>query len=175
MNAGLRETFLIDSNSLIQPYNSFYSLGFVPQFWDFLEREIKAKRIVILDMVYAEIGKVSDDLSAWLKNITPIELLDHKNAEILSRYREILNYIQTCGDYRTEALNSWAREDSADPWLIAAAMTQRHTVITFEAPNTGLNKINPSKIAKIPDVCRKFNVSCDNLYYMMKTLKFRAS
>jgi hypothetical protein len=63
----------------------------------------------------------------------------------------------------------------ADPWLIAAAIKHSYTVITFEKSNVGLNVNQPSKSVKIPDICKQFNVNCEDLFYMMRILGFKQS
>lgn len=45
-------------------------------------------------------------------------------------------------------------------------------IVSFENENNGLNTRNPSKNAKIPDVAKVFKVEVQNLYYMMRVLKF---
>ena len=167
------EKFIIDSDALITPYRSFYSFDFLPKFWSFAEQNIVAKNIMILDKVYDEIVDEGDALSNWLVNVINIEMVSSKDSTLITHYSDILNYINTSPLYKNEALNSWASNTSADAWLIAAALTHSYTVITFERPNAGLNDRQPSKDAKIPDICKQFNVKCENLYYMMRQLDFK--
>jgi hypothetical protein len=167
------ETFIIDSNILIEPHKTFYSFDFVPEFWTFIEQCIKAKNIIILDMVYDEIAVGTDTLSAWIKNIQNLDPLNHKAEEFIKRYADILNFIQTSGFYKIDALKSWSDPAVADPFLIAVAIQNNYTVITGERPNTGLNKTNPSPKVKIPDICKQFNVKWGNLFYMLNQLGFR--
>jgi hypothetical protein len=47
------ETFIIDANVLIEPHRTYYSFDFAPEFWLFIESNIVAKRIILLDKVYA--------------------------------------------------------------------------------------------------------------------------
>lgn len=81
-----------------------------------------------------------------------------------------MQYIQTCGLYKEQALRTWADGDVADPWLIAAAAVNGYTVITAEVPSGGLSVKNPNKSAKIPDVANAFGVKTNHLYYMMRQL-----
>lgn len=68
-------------------------------------------------------------------------------------------------------MNEWARNEVADPWLIAAAAARGYKLITFEQSAGSLNVKNKSGRVKIPDVARQFNVEVYNLYYMMRQLK----
>ena len=56
----------------------------------------------------------------------------------------------------------------ADPWLIATAKTNKHTVVTFEKmPPADTTKV------KIPAICRQMEVAYEDLYEMMRTLNLR--
>ena len=116
-----KELFLIDANSLITPYLTFYSFDLAKTFWN---------------------------------------------------HGEVLRHIQENPVYKPAALTEWSREEVADPWLIAAAAVGNYTIVSFENKNKGLNTRNPSKNAKIPDVAEVFKVEVQNLYYMMRVLKF---
>jgi len=142
-------------------------------FWNFMEQKIGAKEVKILDIVYDEIAKGGDQLSNWLSSLKNIELTRHADSTIITHYSDILNYIQNCPFYKPQALNTWSIATTADPWLIATALTHSYTVITFEKSNTGLSVKMPSRDAKIPDVCKQFNVRYDDLYYMMRQLGFK--
>jgi hypothetical protein len=71
---------------------------------------IKAKRIIILDMVYDEIIAVKDGLGDWLKTIKDLEPLNHKTPEILKHYSNILAFIRTSRCYKAAALHGWAEK-----------------------------------------------------------------
>ncbi|MDR1149062.1 MAG: DUF4411 family protein [Spirochaetaceae bacterium] len=171
MDSGFSEVFLIDSNILIAPFHSYYAFEFAPEFWSFIEQNILIKKIILLDIVFDEITAGTDELSAWIKKINGLETIDHKN--YIAQYADILNFIQTSGFYKIEALHSWSMPTAADPFLIAAAIANQYTIITGERPNNGLNKTNPSPRAKIPDICSQFNVKWNNLFYMLRQLGFR--
>jgi DNA-binding XRE family transcriptional regulator len=130
-----------------------------------------------LDKVFEELTKLpkdtEDDLSLWIKSIDRLEPLSHKNDTIIQNYRNVLTYIQNCGFYQERALANWSNEAIADPWIISAAMANNYTVITIEAGNGNLQKNQPSATAKIPDICKHFNVKCENLFYLMRALSFK--
>lgn len=165
------EIFLIDSNSFIQPYNSFYPFDFAKNFWEQLENNIEAGSIVILDMVKEEIRKGNDQLTEWINKINIAVEIDHRNQNILANYRKILEYIQAEPCYMPTALENWSQEQVADAWLIATAMSNGYTIITFEEKQT-LIQGNKYRNAKIPNVAEKFDIKVENLYYLMRTLNF---
>lgn len=140
------EKFLIDANTLMTASRFFYAYDLVPSFWGTFENEIKAGNIVLLDMVKGEIDKGQD---------------------------EVMQYIQECGFYNEKGLNARARNEVADPWLIAAAAAKGYKMITFEQSAGPLNVKNKSGHVKIPDVAKYFDVEVYNLYHMMRQLKIK--
>ena len=163
---------MIDANAIITPYLSYYPFDFAAKFWEQLEFYITNGSIIILDLVKTEIEKGNDRLSEWINKISIVNLIDHRDAKILKKYSEVLEYIQKVDHYNSKALTEWSQNNVADPWLIAAGSAYDYTIITFERPVDGLNGRNPSGHPKIPDVCLAFNVKYADLYYMMRKLSF---
>ena len=167
------ERFLIDANAIITPYLNYYPFDFAPKFWEQLEINIENGSITILDLVKDEITKGEDSLSEWLKKISIGSFVDHRDGAIVGKYSEILQYIQTAGCYNSNALIKWSQNNVADPWLIATAKICNYTIITFEKPVGSLSDRNPSGNPKIPDICTKFEVEYNDLFYMMRQLSFK--
>jgi len=170
------EKFLVDANVLITASRLYYASDLVPTFWEILEQKAKGKRLVLLDMVKEEIhrGQDQDELKNWLSRTeSEFEDCSHVDGEIIAKYAEIMQYIQTCGYYNEKGLNEWARNDIADPWLIAVAAVKDYTVITFEEPAGYLSTKNRSGKVKMPDVAKYFGVRVQNLYYMMRQLHIK--
>lgn len=169
-----KEKFLIDANVLITASRLYYASDLVPSFWEVLAQKVKEKRIILLDLVKEEIDRGADELRSWLNGIIlNFETCSHIDGEIISKYAEIMQYIQMCGYYNEKGLNEWARNDIADPWLIAAAAIKGYTVITFEESAGYLSVKNKSGKVKIPDIAKHFNVEVHNLYYMMRQLNIK--
>lgn len=166
----VEEKFLIDSNSFMAPYRQYYAFDLIPTYWDELSKRTESGRLVLLDMVKDEIDKGGDDLADWVGKQTRFEICNHVTPEIISKYQEVLQYVQSCGLYKEQALQAWAPRYIADPWLIAAAAVNNYTIITAEVPSGGLSLKNPNRYAKIPDVAKAFGVRTNNLYYMMRQL-----
>lgn len=166
----MMEKFLIDANSFITPYRQYYAFDLVPTYWEELTQKAKTGRIILLDMVKAEIDKGEDDLTNWLNETNNFVTCNHVSPAIISKYQEVMQYVQNCGFYKEQALHTWAPANIADPWLIATASVHGYTIITSEMPSGGLSKKNPNKNAKIPDVANAFGVKTENLFYMMRQL-----
>ena len=73
-----REIFLIDSNSLITPHLEYYPFDFAESFWKQMEDHIVEGRIVILDVVKAEILMGKDSLQEWMEGLNIGTLVDHR-------------------------------------------------------------------------------------------------
>lgn len=166
----VEEKFLIDSNSLMAPYRRYYAFDLIPSYWTELSKHTESGRLILLDIVKDEIDKGADDLTNWVGEQSGFEICNHVTPEIINKYQEILQYVQSCGLYKEQALQTWAPGNIADPWLIAAAAVNGYTIITDEAPSGGLSPKNPNRNAKIPDVAKAFEVKTANLFYMMRQL-----
>lgn len=166
----VEEKFLIDSNSFMAPYRQYYAFDLIPSYWDKLSKCTESGRLILLDIVKSEIDKGADDLTDWVSEQGGFEICNHITTEIINKYQEVLQYVQSCGLYKEQALQAWAPGDIADPWLIAAAAVNGYTIITYEVPSGGLSVKNPNKTAKIPDVAKAFDVKTANLFYMMRQL-----
>ncbi len=169
----VNEKFLVDSNSFMTPYRQYYAFDLIPTYWDKLSNRAESGRLVLLDMVKDEIDKGKDELSDWVSKQTEFEICNHVKPEIINKYQEVLQYVQSCGLYKEQALQAWAPGNIADPWLIAAASVNNYIIITDEVPSGGLSPKNPNRNAKIPDVAKAFGVRTYNLYYMMRQLEIK--
>lgn len=164
--------FLIDSNSLIEPYERYYPFDFAQNFWDQLKLRIEDGSILILDVVKDEIEKGDDELSHWIDGIQIPSVIDHREDDIVKHYRDVLIHLQKDPCFSNKALTEWSQNNVADPWLIATAITYKCTITTFEKPVGGLNSKSPCKHPKIPDVSVFFHVKTNNLFDIMRIFSF---
>jgi len=164
-------TYLIDTNSLITPKNTYYPLDLAPRFWESMAEKIQEGSIAILDLVKKEIlkPKDKDDLALWMVELDIGQYVNHKQQEIVLKYAEILQYLQKDPSYSEKALRAWADEAIADPWLIAAAAIHGFTIVTFET-RIHLNTGSPCGTPKIPNVAEKFHVKTTDLFHMIREL-----
>ncbi|EMW5623511.1 DUF4411 family protein [Enterococcus faecalis] len=165
--------YLIDSNSLISPYRTFYQFDLVPSFWNWFKTTYDHS-IYLVDKVRDELchaKKNKDDLQLWIEqNCVSKEkiILPNTDIEVLKEYQNILNYIDSSPLYKQKSYDEWAEFDKADPWLIAIAKAHNYTIVTMEERNLNLHPKNPTaKEPRIPDVCAELGVECINLYDLM--------
>lgn len=170
--------YLIDSNSLISPYRTFYQFDLIPAFWDWFKQTYD-KSIYLVDKVRDELchatGVNKDQLQLWIegnclskgKIITP-----NTDSNVLSEYKKILKYIKDADIYTQRSFDEWSLIEKADPWLIAIAKVYGYTIVTMEERDRNLNPKFPTrKEPRIPDVCAALGVDCINLYELMKEQK----
>lgn len=170
----MSEIFLLDSNIFITPYRLYYQFDFAPGYWRQLGASLQLDNVEVPDVVFKEVSKMEDELSAWIKNLNNFKPLSTKTPSIFANYGKVLSYVQNCGFYKSEALRNWAQEDIADPWLIAVAMELNAVIITEEvSAGSGLSVKAPSKNAKLPDVASHFGVECKRLFCFMREMNFK--
>ena len=164
------EKFLLDANTFIAPFQNYYPIDFAPGFWAQLKPKLKLDSVYVLDVVKNEVMKGEDELSEWFGAISDANIIDRRNASIIAKYGEVLRFLQDSPLYSDKALRNWSDVNVADPWLIAAASALGYTLVTFETSAGIISVNNPSGKPKIPDIARKFNVKCENLFYFMRKM-----
>lgn len=164
--------YLIDSNCLITPNNSYYNpeFQFSLHFWDKLGCLIEKGTIGLLDKVYAETYlNRTDRLDIWLKQFESMTIPTESDNEIVSRYQEILQYVgSTSSGYQTKSMLDWTSRTIADPWLISTALKYNSSIITFEKMQD--IREQPWKKLKIPTVAQHFGITSTDLFSFMKEI-----
>lgn len=163
-----KERFLLDTNSFVTPYLSFYPFDFAPAYWEQLESILIHDEVFLLDSVVDEIVKGDDDLTNWLKDVEGIRIIRRQDSKIIEAYQKVLQIIQDSPYYTDRALRKWSAASVADPWLIAAASVYGQVIVTFEKSSGKIASGSPSSNPKIPDIAREMDVRCEDLYYFMR-------
>lgn len=135
--------YSFDTNALIEPWNKYYTLKIVSDYWDILDNLAKEKIIFCSIQVKYEIDKIDDKLKKWVSNRPYLfrEVTDEVNQHL----RDILAS-------HPELVDSKRGRSLADPWVIAHALAENAVVVTKEG-------LAPKKV-HIPDVCRDLGVQC---------------
>lgn len=164
----MEEKFLLDANTFITPFQNYYSFDLASGFWRQMEPKLKWDSVYILDVAKNEVMKGEDELSEWLGAISDANIVDRRSASIITKYGEVLRFLQDSPLYSDKALRNWSDANVADPWLVAAASALGHTLVTFETSAGAISVNNPSGKPKIPDIAKEFGVKCENLFYFMR-------
>ena len=140
--------YCLDTNVLIQAWNTYYSMDLAPKYWDILDGMAKKGSVFCTHEVRREIEKVDDGLTKWIKGRD--HLFRDITEDVQQHVRDVLKAFPRLVDTTKD-------RSMADPWVIAHALAEGATVVTKEM-------VTPpgSKRIKIPDVCDVFKVRCIN-------------
>lgn len=150
--------YIFDSSTLITIFNHYYREQF-PSFWRKFDKYVVSGKIISVRAVKAELKDRGDDLSKFVKdkNIFDIPTDDETNfVAIIFQNTHFQSLIS-----KTARLKGI---EVADPYLIARAKVLNACVVTEE-------KLKPNA-AKIPNVCKEFDVPCINLKKFMENEKW---
>lgn len=159
--------YLIDTNIFVETKKRFAPINVGLSFWAMINRLAVAGTIASIDKVKDEINVLGDDLTTWSASQLPQGFfLSTSTAAVLRRYATIINWANN-GFFTPAAKNEFARNTTADAFLIAMAATAPHNVkvVTYETSEPARrNKV------KIPDAAASVGVTCITLVDMMNEL-----
>lgn len=142
------DAFCLDTSVFINCWVKHYPPVVFPTLWKQIEDHIHHDRIWSCDSVFQELQRQKDELLAWAKQHKPI--FKRPNAKTIARVTDVM------AKFPNFAAKGGA-SNSADPWLIAEAISSRLVVVTYEEPAKWTPK--PTKPPKIPDVCTALGIS----------------
>lgn len=163
--------YLIDANIFITASRSFYDFEFGSKFWDFLVEQAKNGKIASIDKVLNELNNGDDKLKEWANKDFSKYFISTETDNVLTQYANLMEWADNKrNQYSQNAIDEFMKENNADTWLIALALTDIHKyiIVTFEKENNQIKRKIP-----IPNVCNEFNINYCNLYQMLKELKFK--
>jgi len=161
-----QETYLLDTNILVEAHRRYYAFDFCPGFWQFIENAHREGRVFSIDRVEKEINMNNDVLADWVNNDLPKEFfLSTARQETAIKFGKLINWAQGT-DFKPEAKAEFAAV--ADTWLIAQASTEGFTIVTHEILNPNIKRKIP-----IPNVCAEFGVKFVDTFTMLRDLKAR--
>ena len=157
---------LFDANVLITASNTYYSLDRIPEFWQWINHQATSGRIKlpveIMDEVLAG-SKKDDPLLDWIKT--------HKDALRLEESVDpVLVQKVVAEGYAPDLTDDELIEIGQDPFLIGYALvnTAKRCVVTVEVSAPSKQRQN----RRIPDVCNKLGVTCNNPFQVYRSLGF---
>jgi predicted nucleic acid-binding protein len=152
--------YCLDTNVLIEAWQKYYSPKFCPSYWDILNELGRKEVIFVPELVFEEITRTEDELSAWLKKSKiPI----HNINELVTK---CLQNIYAKDPVHKNLVDNTKARSLADPWVIAHAINENATVVTKEEKVTALN----SNRIKIPNVCDNMGVRWINDFEFIQEL-----
>lgn len=160
--------YCLDSNTFIEAKNRYYGLDFCPAFWEWIDKEASAGRLLCVRVIYDEIVQGEDELASWMKERRDNGWLCKIDAEdTQSCFRQVVAYVESKrGQYTDDAILRFMGR--GDPWLIAYCLANGHTLVTHERPQPEAKRRVP-----IPDVCNALGVRWIDGFDLLRELKAR--
>lgn len=155
--------YLLDTNIFIQAKNLHYGFDFCPAFWAWLDEQSQAGRVASISQVGEELVDGTDELATWAK-ARKDSLFPLPEPSIVP-YLTRVSAWATSGAFDPAAVNTFLQV--ADSFLIAAALSGSHTLVTHELPSNSIRKI------KIPNACLSLKVPYCSPYQMLRNERVR--
>jgi predicted nucleic acid-binding protein len=148
----LATNYCLDTSSLIAAWVERYPIDHFPRLWDHIGNGLSKGELWVHENVIDELLKRSSDLAKWLKDypdaIIPFERsIQLRSRNILSQYPGLVREHKAAF--------------SADPFVIAAAIERKLTVVTEESQGTVAKP-------KIPYICDAEGCQCIRLLDMIR-------
>ncbi len=152
---------LVDANCFIQAKNTFYPFDFCPGFWQWIDQQNASGVLFSIDKIKDELTGGRDELAAWAATKDDSFFLPVDTAT-LQKYTDIVAWVNSAG-FKQAVVAEFLR--GADPFLIAYALANGHTVVTHET-SVPLNQKNK---VKIPVVCHQFSVPHITIFDLLRS------
>lgn len=161
--------YLVDSNFFIQAHRAYYPLDVVTSFWSKVAELSNRGNIKSIDKVKIEIYDNStheDELKQWCVKNLPFGFFI-ETGYVVSNYAEIAKWANSMAyHFRKNAIDEFLATNKADPWLVATAMEEGYTLVTYEK-----SEPNRRSRIKIPEVCNYFGVRYIDTVQMLREMK----
>lgn len=154
--------YLLDTNIFITAKNEL-PMDVYPSFWQTLSQLATQGILRSIQKVEDEIRKGKDELVDWIDHNLPKDFFIKENNETLAALSTVSQWVMMNATYTQSAKNDFAKV--ADSWIIAEALSQSVTVVTYEVSDPMCRKR-----VKIPDVCNAVGVKYCNLNEAFRAL-----
>lgn len=146
--------YLLDSNIFITAKNNL-PLDVYPSFWQAMSKLAHSGQFKSIKRVENELRKGNDEIVSWIDNELPKDFFISEDKNTLSALSSVSQWANLSRVYTAAAKNEFV--SVADSWIVAEALSQSCTVVTFETSDP-----NCKRRVKIPDVCNAVGVKfCD--------------
>lgn len=155
-------TYVLDANVFIQAKNLQYGFDFCPAFWDWLDEQAAAARLVSIEKVLDELKAGGDELATWA-TARP-GLFVAPDAPVVGGLQVVSQWAAGAG-YDPAAVTTFLQ--GADYYLVGHAYAHGLTIVTHEVPANSVKRI------KIPNACIALGIKCMNPYEMLRVERAR--
>lgn len=157
--------YLVDTNFFIQAHRAIYPIGVFTSFWAKVKELAEAGKIISLDKVKNELYIHEDQIKNWCASNLPDDFFKDSTIAI-DEYQAIAKWANSMAHhYRSTAISGFLAPNLADPWLVAYALKEGLSIVTYEK-----SEPQGKKRIKIPEVCNQFGVNYLNTVEMLVEL-----
>ncbi|MGI8402017.1 MAG: DUF4411 family protein [Gemmatimonadaceae bacterium] len=156
--------YLLDANIFIQARKLHYGFDFCPAFWEWLDRENKADRVLSIEKVGDELDAGDDDLKDWAAARGAALFLPPDQAMLQSLPR-VSTWVSG-RPYSPAAVSTFFQ--LADYYLVGRALAHSDVLVTHE-----ISEPLSKKKVKIPDVCIGLGIKCVTPFEMLRKERAR--
>lgn len=142
--------YLLDTNIFIASKNQL-PFDVYPSFWSAMALLGSRGDFLSIKKVKEEIEKGKDELSEWIKASLPAPFFEAESVNTVTAVGDLSQWVMTHPIFSPAAKTEFL--SVADSWLVAHAMVNNLTVVTFETSDPTCRRR-----VKIPDACRAFGV-----------------
>ena len=157
--------YVLDANVFMTAHHDYYAPDLCPGFWECLEHYSRAGRLSSIDRVRSEILS-PDKLVEWIKQAPSDLFRSSAQHEVVKVFSQMQTWVQGNAQFLSQAKDEFARV--ADGWLAAYAKVHGAIVVTQEVFDPNVRKRAP-----LPNVCKKFDVTHQNMFEMLRELGVR--
>ena len=154
--------YCLDASVFIRPHrDGFYGFLLAPTFWQTLEDKALTDVVVSPRQVYRELTEYDDDLANWAIHRRDTGLFVDPGPDVQATLTRVAEYVNQ--NYRSRKAAELL--GGADPWVIAHAITDNATIVSFET-RVSIDSQTP----KIPNVAQAFQIRTVSLYQMLRLM-----
>ena len=106
---------VVDTNILIGAYIKDYTPTVFPGVWRFLDHQVQAGRLVLIDAVRREVLH-PDGLVGWVQDHANLMVRETEDLDTVERYEQVIGWVKDSGRYTRRAADDFAR--GADGWRL---------------------------------------------------------
>lgn len=151
-------SYLLDANVFIEAKDKYYDFDVCPGFWDWLDAQREAARVLSIERVGTELNMRDDRLAGWAE-ARGTTLFLPPDEDVITSLQAVANWATQSG-YTPAAISQFLQK--ADSSLVAHAHAHQHIVVTHEVIEGKKHKI------KIPAACVAMKVQCMNPFEMLR-------
>ena len=146
----MSDIYWLDTSVLIESKRKYHKRERLPQFWTWLDKQLRAGVVKMPHAVYKELCDGNDWLVDWCKHRQSIGVNVQHDDAIQTAYKQLQIYVGNKYKHVPHQIVEFS--GGADGWVVAAARAKGGIVVSEEDKA----KKNDTNNIKIPDLAKDF-------------------